>query len=190
MTVDGFSLTKHSLSRRTESALKKKKISSLFFSPTILCLHIRVEMNSNSAARSRMAPRARSQTGKAVTRSAMLPGNQKVHPFFFSSFFFYRAAIMGTVGRGACQMETTVLWQLRFDPAKWREAAMEMSDDGVPPKTGSLLSFIWELNVPRLGSPGCSQSPCMSGNTPSPFGRGCSLNVIFRQLGYFNRLNR
>lgn len=87
-------------------------------------------------------------------------------------------------------METTVLCQLRFDPAKWREAAMEMSDDGVPPKTGSLLSFIWELNAPRLDGPRCSQSPYMSGNTPSPFGRGCSFNVIFRQLEYFNRLNR
>lgn len=71
-------------------------------------------------------------------------------------------------------METTVLCQLRFDPAKLREAAMEMSYDGMPLKISSLLSFILEFNAPRLSGPRCSESPYVAGITPTlqnPSGR-------------------
>lgn len=65
-------------------------------------------------------------------------------------------------------METTVLCQLRFDPATMREAAMEMSYDGMPLKISSLLSFISEFNALRLSGPRCIESPCVAGNAPTP----------------------
>lgn len=127
MTVDGFSLTKHSLSRRTESALKKKKgkgggkkkthlLSFLSHRSAILCLHGRVQMNwcrcGGAEWLQRSAPVSR---GEAVSCAS----NQKVHLFLFSFFFFVMVQWgIGRVG-GKCggQMGTTVVRQLGFDPA-------------------------------------------------------------------------
>lgn len=64
-------------------------------------------------------------------------------------------------------METTVLCQLRSDPATMREAAMEMSYDGMPFKISSLLSFISEFNALRLSGLRCIESPYMAGNAPT-----------------------
>lgn len=125
------------------------KISSFFLLPSILCLPVQIEMNS--ACRGRMDSTHR-QRGKASNRCRIFTGNQKVYPYC-------RAAHCGAAGRGAYQMETTVLCQLRFDPATIREAAMEMSYDGMPLKISSLLSFISESNAQRLSGPRCIGSP-------------------------------
>ncbi len=65
-------------------------------------------------------------------------------------------------------METTALCQPRFDPGTMREAAMEMSHDGMPLKISSLLSFISEFNALRLSGPRCIESPYEAVSDPTP----------------------
>ena len=109
-----------------------------------------------------MELRAHRQEGeKALNRCRIFTGNQKVYPYCGASHY-------GAVGRGAYQMETTVLCQLRFDPATMRGAAMEMRYDGMPLKISSLLSFISEFNAPRLSGPRCIESPYVAGGAPDP----------------------
>lgn len=123
MTVDGFSLTKHSLSQRTESALKSLLFSSPLH-PLPLCPN-RDELS------------CRSRMGSTYTvRRKSVESLQDIH-WQSKSISLLQGRHYGAVGRGAYQMETTVLCQFRFDPATMREAAMEMSYDGMPLKISS-----------------------------------------------------
>lgn len=103
------------------------RISSLFFSPPSSASPVQIEMNS--AARSRIASYSRSE-GESVELL------QDTH-WQSKSISLLQGRHYGAVGRGAYQMETTVLCQLRFDPTTMWEAAMEMSYDGMPLKISS-----------------------------------------------------
>lgn len=131
------------------------KISSLFFSPPSSASPVQIEMNS--AARSRM--------GSALTVRREKRWFAAGYSLAIKNYIsLLQGGHYGAVGRGAYQVETTVLCQLRFDSATVRETAMEMSYDGMPLKISSLLSFISEFSALRLSGPRCIKSPHVAGS--------------------------
>lgn len=157
MTVDGFSLTKHSLSQRTESALK-----SLVFSSPLHPLPPCPNRDELSCSR-----RNGLHTHTPSERKKSVESLQDIH-WQSKSISLLQGSHYGAVGRGAYQMETTVLCQLRFDPATMREPSMEMSCDGMPLKINSLLSFISEFSALKLSGPRCIKSPYVTGSATAP----------------------
>ncbi len=122
---------------------------------SILCLPVQIEMNS--AARSRMGSTLTVRKAKSWIAAGYSLTIKK----------YILIAGQPLRCRGAYQMETTALCQLRFDLATMREAAMEMSHDGMPLKISSLLSFISEFNAQRLSGPRCIESPYVAGSDPN-----------------------
>lgn len=132
------------------------KISPLFFSPP----------SSASLSKSRWSQlrgaewlHAHRQKGEALSRSRILAGNQKVYPY---------CRALWCSGQKGISNGTTVLCQLRFDPATMKGPAMEMRYDGMPLKISSLLSFILGFNALCLSGPRCSESPYVAVTTPKP----------------------
>lgn len=158
------------------------KIPSLFFSPP----------SSASLSKSRWTQLAEAGwTPHTPSEGKSVESLQDIH-WQSKSISLLRGGHYGAVGRGAYQMETTVQCQLIFDPATMREAAMEMSYDGMPLKISSLLSFISEFSALRLSGPRCIESPYVAVPQPPPpealwnnVTRKCDI-----QLNQWNSLNR
>lgn len=157
MTVDRFSLTKHSLSQRTESALK---ISSLFFPPSF---SVSVQIEMNSAEETEWVPHTPSGAGGGGG-GVCIESLQDIHQPS-ESLFILQASGCGVLGRRAYQMETTALCQFRFDPGTMRKPAMEMSSDNMPLKINFLSSFILEFSAQKLRGLRCIKSLCATGNS-------------------------
>lgn len=135
------------------------KISSLFFSPP----------SSASLSKSRWT-QLQKENGlhtHAPSEGKSVESLQDIH-WQSKSISLLQGSHYGAVGRGAYQMETTVLCQLRFDPATMKEPSMEMSYDGMPLKISSLLSFISEFSALKLSGPRCIKSPYVTGSAPTP----------------------
>lgn len=122
MTVDGFSLTKHSLSRRTECT----KISSLFFSP----------LRSASLSKSRWTRLQKAEQLSTRQEGEALSGSRTL-----VSVPWLHSQRCRAVGKEAYHTATTVLCQLRFDSATIRKAALEMRYDGVALKMSPFIIY-------------------------------------------------
>lgn len=125
MTVDGFSLTKYSLSPRTECT----KISSLFFSQ-LRCAFLS-KSRWTRLQKAEQLGGTRRQEGEALSDSRTLVSVSWLH-----------SQRCGAVSKEAYHTATTVLCQLGFDSATIRKAALEMRYDGVALKMSPFIIYL------------------------------------------------